>query len=174
MVMQVKPFDAIGRSRISQLINKSNQFNLTTKRYTEADVEAAERDRDCFTLQIRLADCFGDNGMICVIVCRPADKAAWEIDSWLMSCRVLGRKVEEAVLQEIAFHARRSGVERLIGVYKPTARNRMVEQHYAKLGFQLAESASDGSTRWTLDLADLPEMILPMQIERLGFDLVAA
>jgi FkbH-like protein len=173
MVMTLQPFDATGRSRIAQLISKSNQFNLTTRRYTEAEVADAERDPACLTLQIRLADSFGDNGMISVIVCRPAGRD-WEIDTWLMSCRVLGRKVETAVLQEIVAHARRRGVDRLIGIYRPTGRNKLVEDHYRKLGFALVKTAEDGSTVWQLEVSDLRLVELPMRIERLGFGLLTA
>ena len=90
MEITFQPFDPTGRARIAQLINKSNQFNLTTKRYTEAEVQQAEEDPTCFTLQVRLLDSFGDNGMISVIVCRQTAADVWEFDTWLMSCRVLG------------------------------------------------------------------------------------
>ena len=72
MTITFQPFDATGRARIVQLINKSNQFNLTTRRYTEPEVIAAESDPDVFTRQVRLTDLFGDNGMICVVICRGA------------------------------------------------------------------------------------------------------
>ena len=83
-----RPFDALGRARTAQLINKSNQFNLTTRRYTEADVAAMEADPGKLTMQVRLVDRFGDNGMISVAI---FDKGAeeWRCDTWLMSCRVL-------------------------------------------------------------------------------------
>jgi FkbH-like protein len=168
MVMTVQPFDDVGRARIAQLISKSNQFNLTTRRYTEIEVAEAERDPDCMTLQIRLADTFGDNGMICVIICRRSGRD-WHIDTWLMSCRVLGRRVEEATLQEILFHARRQGIASLIGTYRPTERNSLVEKHYEKLGFACLEKKADGTTVWRLDVAATPEIELPMQIRRLGF-----
>ena len=96
MTITFQPFDATGRARIVQLINKSNQFNLTTRRYTDPEVTDAENDPEVFTLQVRLADIFGDNGMISVVVCRPGERPVWEIDTWLMSCRVLGRKVEQS------------------------------------------------------------------------------
>jgi FkbH-like protein len=168
MAMTVQPFDDLGRARIAQLISKSNQFNLTTRRYTEVEVAEAERDPDCLTLQIRLADTFGDNGMICVIICR-RNGNAFDIDTWLMSCRVLGRRVEEATLQEILFHARRHGIETLIGTYRPTERNSLVEKHYEKLGFALVEKKADGTTVWRLDVAATPEIALPMKILRQGF-----
>jgi FkbH-like protein len=168
MVMTVQPFDEVGRARIAQLINKSNQFNLTTRRYTEVEVAEAERDPDCMTLQIRLADTFGDNGMIAVIICRSSGRS-WHIDTWLMSCRVLGRRVEEATLQEILFQARRAGIDSLIGTFRPTERNSLVEKHYEKLGFDCLERKEDGTTIWQLSVADAAELELPMKIRRLGF-----
>jgi FkbH-like protein len=161
-----RPFDATGRARIAQLISKSNQFNLTTRRYTESDVEALEGDRAAFHLQIRLTDVFGDNGMISVIVCRPAEEGVWEIDTWLMSCRVLKRRVEEAALAEIARSARAAGARSLRGVYKPTPRNGIVVDHYRNLGFTLERDEADGETVWTLDLAAYGEPELPMAIRR--------
>ncbi len=168
MVIHFRPFDDTGRARITQLINKSNQFNLTTRRYTEAEVRAIQADPGCFTLQVRLADAFGDNGMIGVIICR-AIEADWEIDTWLMSCRVLGRKVELAVLQEILHHARRRGIHRIIGRYRPTERNAMVADHYLKLGFTALEQSRDGSSSWRLDVAAAPAHATPMEVERSGF-----
>ncbi|RSV43553.1 HAD-IIIC family phosphatase [Sphingomonas sp. ABOLE] len=160
------PFDAMGRKRIAQLISKSNQFNLTTRRYTEADVAELEEDPDVFTLQVRLTDAFGDNGMISVIVCRPHGDDAWEIDTWLMSCRVLKRRVEQMVLRELVEVARRHGKKRLVGVYIPTDRNALVVEHYAELGFtQVATDATDGRTVWELDTAtEVPEA--PMTVHR--------
>ena len=115
MQIDFRPFDAPGRARIAQLVNKSNQFNLTTRRYNEAEIAAIASDPACFTLQVRLVDTFGDNGMIGVNVCREISAAEWEIDTWLMSCRVLGRRVEQMVLREILQHARGRGVERIAG-----------------------------------------------------------
>ena len=112
MTITFQPFDAMNRARILQLINKSNQYNLTTRRYTDPEILDAENDPGVFTLQVRLADIFGDNGMICVVICRPSEAGVWDIDTWLMSCRVLGRKVEHTVLREILEHARAAGEER--------------------------------------------------------------
>ena len=165
MTISFSPFDAMGRDRIVQLINKSNQFNLTTYRYTASDVEAIERDRNCHSLQVRLADRFGDNGMISVVVCRKQEKT-WEIDTWLMSCRVLGRRVEAAVLQEIAGPARAEGATRLVGRYIPSGRNQLVEDHYAKLGFVLLGQDGEGGTLWSLDLSSLGKVDLPMAVRR--------
>ena len=173
MVIKFEPFDAVSRARIAQLINKSNQFNLTTRRYTEAEVEALERDDRAFTLQVRLTDAVGDNGMISVIVCKVAGPRTWTIDTWLMSCRVLGRRVESMVLREIIHHAANHGVDRLVGVYRPTERNMMVKDHYATLGFTKTADLEDGATEWTLDLPKDVEAA-PMTVIRSGFETVDA
>jgi FkbH-like protein len=166
MTITFQPFDEVGRARIAQLISKSNQFNLTTRRYSEAQVAEIEADPNCFTLQVRLVDTFGDNGMISVVICRQ-NAGVWQIDTWLMSCRVLGRRVEQAVLQELLTHARSVGVSRLIGTYRPTERNRLVEDHYSKLGFTGGERTADGSTVWSLDVADWTDVNLPMKVVRI-------
>ncbi len=172
MKIVFRPFDATGRSRITQLINKSNQFNLTTRRYTEVEVASLAGDPACFTLQVRLIDNFGDNGMISAIVCRTRPRSVWEIDTWLMSCRVLGRRVEQAVLREIISHARARGIQKLVGVYVPTVRNGLVRDHYEKLGFELVEKNPDGSSSW--ELSTTVEIAPgPMTVDSNGFDLVA-
>jgi FkbH-like protein len=148
-----KRFDKIGLQRIVQLINKSNQFNLTTRRYTEEDVVAVMADPDAFGLQLRLTDRFGDNGIIAIIIGRlQADKDLY-VDTWLMSCRVLGRQVEPTTLNLIAQEAAKLGARRLIGEYIPTKKNAMVKDHYARLGFTLMESDESGGNRNMLDLA---------------------
>jgi FkbH-like protein len=164
MTITFQPFDASGRARIVQLINKSNQYNLTTRRYTDPEVTEAQNDPEVFTLQVRLADIFGDNGMISVVICRPGQSGAWDIDTWLMSCRVLGRKVEHMVLREILERARAAGIPRLIGTYRPTERNKLVVDHYAKLGFtKVAEDAS-GLTQWELVVEGADVESAPMKI----------
>jgi FkbH-like protein len=165
MVITVSPFDTKGRQRIAQLINKSNQFNLTTRRYTEAQVAAMETDADLFTLQVRLEDKFGDFGMIGVVICRPdaEESGLWDIDTWLMSCRVLGRKVEEGMLYKIVEELRRRGATRLIGRYFPTAKNNMVRDHYGKLGFDLIEEPAEGRV-FELQLSGYVDPQLPFRI----------
>jgi FkbH-like protein len=145
-----RTFDATGLGRVTQLINRTNQFNLMTRRYTEDEVRAVIDDPSCVGLQLRLLDRFGDNGIIAVLIGRRQD-ADLLIDTWLMSCRVLGRQVEEATLALLAQHASRLGAARLIGEYKPTAKNGMVANHYARLGFTAAGSEG-GVARHVLDL----------------------
>jgi len=169
MTITFQPFDATGRARIVQLINKSNQYNLTTRRYTNPEVAAAEADPSVFTLQVRLSDVFGDNGMISVIICRPMQPDVWGIDTWLMSCRVLGRKVEQMVLREILRHARAVGVQRLVASYFPTDRNKLVVDHYGKLGFTKILEEASGATHWEFSLDGTEPDPVPMNIIRIGF-----
>jgi FkbH-like protein len=147
-------FDQMGLQRTVQLINKTNQFNLTTRRYTEADVLAVMHDPRAFGLQLRLLDRFGDNGIIAVLIGKMVEDDL-VIDTWLMSCRVLGRQVEPTSLNLIAEQARKLGARRLIGEYVPTKKNGMVKEHYPKLGFLPLQGGGDtaGATRHVLDLA---------------------
>jgi FkbH-like protein len=160
MEITLTPFDSIGRARIAQLISKSNQFNLTTKRYSEADVKALEADDAYFTRQIRLKDSMGDNGMISVLICKKAAEV-WTIDTWLMSCRVLGRQVEEAVLQDLVHNAKEEGATQLIGHYFPTGRNVIVKDHYKYLGFERTDATQAGEI-WRLEISSYQEKKLPM------------
>jgi FkbH-like protein len=168
MTCSIGRVDALSRPRVAQLINKSNQFNLTTRRYSEAEVAGLEADPTCHAVQIRLVDRFGDNGIIAVVIARrdatTADgQRAWAIDTWLMSCRVLERRIEQATLAHLAAAARADGAKALLGSYVPSAKNMMVADHYAKLGF--AAAGSDGATtHWQLDLAGWAAPDLPMTI----------
>jgi FkbH-like protein len=174
MTITFQPFDGTGRARIVQLINKSNQYNLTTRRYTDPEVTAAENDPNVFTLQVRLADIFGDNGMISVVICRPDGAAGWDIDTWLMSCRVLGRRVEHMVLLELLRHARAAGIERVTGSYRPTDRNKLVSDHYLKLGFSPLDGGEAGVTRWELLVDQATVAGAPMKVVSTGFTLPIA
>ena len=143
-------FDPVGHARIVQLINKTNQFNLTTQRVSEDDITALMHDPLALSLQLRLLDQFGDNGIVAIIA-GLLDGDAVRLDIWLMSCRVLGRSLEEETLNLVAAEALRLGARRLIGLYIPSAKNGMVREHYAKLGFTRT-SESDGRTEWELSL----------------------
>jgi FkbH-like protein len=148
MQIRFAPFDAAGRKRITQLINKTNQFNVTTRRYTEQQVEAMEKSAAHFTLQVAVSDKFGDNGMISVVICNVAG-AEWHVDTWLMSCRVLNRKVEEAVCNHIVAQASAAGAKRILGTFIPTDRNGIVSNLFERLSFKQGER--DGE--WLLDIA---------------------
>lgn len=152
MELRWQPFDRVGLQRIVQLINKTNQFNLTTRRYTEGDVLAIMNTPGALTLQLRLLDAFGDNGIIGIVVGIPENRTL-RLDTWLMSCRVLGRQVEEATMNLVAAEAQRLGAARLLGEYLPTKKNNMVRDHYRKLGFENIETRDDGGSAWAVDLA---------------------
>lgn len=161
-------FDAVGRSRTVQLINKTNQFNLTTKRYSDADIQSVMSDSNAFGLQLRLVDRYGDNGIIAIVIGKLTKARTVEIDTWLMSCRVLGRKVEDATLNLIVENAKRLGAARLIGTYRPTPKNGMVRHHYEKLGFVPKNPMEDGSEVSELDLAAYRPVEVPMEISEVG------
>ncbi len=163
MVASISPFNAVGRVRIAQLINKSNQFNLTTRRYSENEVETLENTPTKFCLQLRLADRFGDNGMISVVIFDMGNDE-WSCDTWLMSCRVLGRRVEELVLATVAQAAEKAGAKRLMGTYLPTNKNALVAEHFPKLGFRKVSDLANGGTTWALDLESYTPPELPMQV----------
>lgn len=169
MKMNASPFDAVSAVRIAQLINKSNQFNLTTRRYTEAEVHLLEKDTKALTFQFRLQDHYGDSGIISLVILHPesdGSKTA-RVDTWLMSCRVLGRKVENEVLNIVAREAKRAGYNQLLGSFIPTAKNALVKDHYKNLGFAPASfkesGLAEGSTQWKLDLASFKPHPTPIE-----------
>jgi FkbH-like protein len=151
-----KPFDDLGMQRIVQLINKTNQFNLTTQRYGESQVRSLMRAPGVLTWQIRLKDRFGDNGIIAVIVAILNSEGDLEIDTWLMSCRVLGRQVEDACLNLLVEGAKRLGAKRIVGRYRATPRNEIVRDLYLRMGFTLLSRAREDisveDTFWFLNL----------------------
>jgi FkbH-like protein len=151
IVAEIAPADALSLPRVSQLTNKTNQFNLTTRRYSEAQINAMiERGWSVSALRVR--DRFGDEGLVGVAILAPADQSAWEIDTLLMSCRVIGRGVETALLAHICEEARRAGATRLVGRYLPTGRNELVSRLFEQHGFSLAERDEAGNERWELDI----------------------
>jgi FkbH-like protein len=151
MVAEIAPFKPVYLERIAQLTNKTNQFNLTTQRCTLAEITGYAEDPQYLTLYGRLEDKFGDNGLVTVLLGR-ADGDAMQLDLWLMSCRILKRDMELAVLDELARRARAMGLRTLVGTYRPTKKNGMVADHYAKLGFARVAETPDGMTTWQLDL----------------------
>lgn len=134
MVAEAKPFDSFSFPRISQLTQRSNQFNLRTVRYSEQDIADLAADPGCITLYFKLRDRFGDHGLISVVVMKKRGKELF-IDTWLMSCRVLKRGMEEFIVNKMIAVAREAGFERVIGEYVPTAKNSMVADIYPRLGF---------------------------------------
>lgn len=129
------PFDTFHYPRISQLTQRSNQFNLRTVRYTEAEVEALARDDSHICLYFTLQDRFGDHGLISVVVLDKLPQETLFISEWLMSCRVLKRGMEEFVVNKIMQIAVEQGFRKVIGEYLPTSKNAMVKDLYEKMGF---------------------------------------
>lgn len=150
MRAHIGPIGAMELERSVQLIGKSNQFNLTTRRHSAGDVQAMMESPDWVTRQVKLADRFGDNGLISVLLARQEGDAL-AIDTWLMSCRVLKRGVEQLLLNDVVAAARERGLKRITGQYLPTAKNVLVKDHYAALGFTRVSEA-DGATAWELDI----------------------
>ena len=155
-----KKFDSLDLPRIAQLINKSNQFNLTTRRKTEAEIASLMRNQAWTGFTMRLRDRFGDYGLIAVVICKvifqatgkPAGGPVLEIETWLMSCRVLKRQVEEETLNAIVRVARSAGAKTIRGLYIPTKKNGMVSDLYPRLGFHSALGEQDGGA-WELDIS---------------------
>jgi FkbH-like protein len=147
----ISEFTAVDVPRLSQLINKSNQFNLTTRRRSEAEVIAVMNDPEQIGYSVRLKDRFGDHGLISIVIGKK-NGATMHVDTWLMSCRVLKRQVEEEVLNELARLAKERGCARLEGVYLPTAKNEMVRDFYPRMGFSpLRENGSGREFELKLD-----------------------
>jgi FkbH-like protein len=163
MKMKVEPINDLNIERSTQLINKSNQFNLTTRRYTLAEIRGIVDSPEWCTLTFSLRDELGDNGLISVILLRKQGDAL-AIDTWIMSCRVLQRGVEQFARNELVDLCRAEDSVRLLGTYIPTAKNSLVVDHYAKLGFSPA--GSDGAeTFWELRV-DASATPLTHSIER--------
>ena len=152
MVSVVEAFDDFNMPRIAQLTQRSNQFNLRTVRYTEADIEQISRSAKFFTLSFNLEDKFGDHGLIGLVILEKLDDRTAFIETWIMSCRVLKRGVEEFIVNQMAHLARTNGFSRLLGEFIPSTKNNMVKDLYAQMGF------SSNSGKWELNVADCNEL----------------
>ncbi len=149
----IKPFESIYMARIAQLTNKSNQFNLTTKRYTQAEIEQAATEPSVITLYGKLEDKFGDNGVVSVAIGH-AEENVLHMDLWLMSCRVLKRDMEFAMMDELVAACKKAGVTEIKGYYYPTAKNKMVEKFYELQGFALESADGQGNTVWSYPIPE--------------------
>lgn len=141
MVSVVSGFTKFNTPRVAQLSQRSNQFNLRTVRYTDADIETLANDKNVIDLSFTLEDKFGDNGLIAVVIMKPQDKDTLFVDTWFMSCRVLKRGMENFTLNTMVEKAKAAGYKKIIGEYLPTPKNKMVEGHYTNLGFSKIEGA---------------------------------
>lgn len=167
----IRPFEAVYMARIAQLTNKSNQFNLTTRRFTQAQVEAFAADSGYITRYGKLADRFGDNGVVSVVIGRKGTAADTEIyrkggqpdtkatdgdvlhlELWLMSCRVLKRDMEFAMMDSMVAACRDCGIGTIMGYYYPTAKNAMVKEFYQTMGFEKTDETDTGVTIWRFEI----------------------
>ncbi|MFH2058472.1 MAG: HAD-IIIC family phosphatase [Pseudomonadota bacterium] len=146
-------FDEFNIARISQLINKSNQFHLTTTRYSEAEILSFMQDEKKHCLYFRLKDRYGDNGLISVVILEEQDDNNLFIDTWVMSCRVFSRTLEEFIANEIIKVGQKIGAKSLIGKYAPTKKNKIVSQLYEKLKFNMINKQEE-ATFWELKIDD--------------------
>lgn len=156
MEAEIKAFSPMYTSRIAQLTNKSNQFNLTTKRCSQADIESIAENPTYITLYGKLNDKFGDNGVVSVVFGHEdeADATLFHIDLWLMSCRVLKRDMEFAMMDELVTRCRERGIRCLRGYYYPTVKNGMVKEFYGLQGFTKISDDEDGNTVWEYCILD--------------------
>jgi FkbH-like protein len=149
MVIDVERFDLFHLPRIAQLIQRSNQFNLTTRRHNQGECVRMMHNERCIPFYAKLKDRFGDHGLISVVVVwHEGDRLM--ITDWLMSCRVLSRGVEQFLMNTIVEEARRLNLPLIAGQYIPTSKNGMVRDFYARFGFQLTAEDVDGRTTWTV------------------------
>lgn len=153
MEAEFERFDDLRLPRIAQLVQRTNQFNLTTIRHSAEELGQFANDPDYFPFHVTLSDRFGDNGLISVVIGK-REGERMELVTWLMSCRVISRRLEEFVLDQLVEVARDAGISELRGTYRPTAKNGLVAKHYEKLGFRLVEEGPDGVTTWLLVVAE--------------------
>ena len=165
MISTVSGFTKFNTPRVAQLSQRSNQFNLRTIRYTEADITAFASDPDVIDLSFTLEDKFGDNGLIAVIIMKRLDAETLFVDTWFMSCRVLKRGMENFTLNTMVEYAKAAGYKYIIGEYLPTLKNKMVANHYESLGFKRIEKAS--TAQYLLELGSYQSRECYIQIKRI-------
>jgi FkbH-like protein len=152
----VVPVDDSNLARVTQLTNKTNQFNVTTRRYTEAQIRKLTQQEGAWAGAFQLSDRMGSYGLIGLIFCVPgASQEQWEIDTWLMSCRALGRQMERFMFDRMMEAAAAMGVREITGVYLPTAKNGLVADLYEKLGFAKGDATAE-EIRWSIAVPKLP------------------
>ncbi|MCR4922619.1 MAG: HAD-IIIC family phosphatase [Lachnospiraceae bacterium] len=149
----IKGFEPIYLDRIAQLTNKSNQFNLTTKRYTRAEIEKVSASDEYIDLYGKLEDKFGDNGVVSVVIGH-INGDILNMDLWIMSCRVLKRDMEYAMMDELVSKALAKGIKTIKGYFYPTAKNKMVKEFYKQMGFEKLSEDESGNTVWEFKVKD--------------------
>jgi FkbH-like protein len=164
MVISIDPARPGDIKRVSQLTQRTNQFNLTTRRYSRSDIQKIIESRDACVYVLGLKDKFGDNGTVGTAIVRCQDNV-WLIDTFLMSCRVIGRQAEDALVDRILKDAVSQNVKTVRAEYIKTAKNDLVTDFWKKVGFKIVESSGEHST-WRFDLANFK----PKTFEYLTFE----
>lgn len=150
-------------ARVHQLIHKTNQFNLTTRRHEAATLQSMVDSDKHVVAWLRLEDRYGDMGLVCVGIASEVSSGTWEVDTFLMSCRVMGRRVEEAFIAFLSEQAAKKGAARLVGLYKATAKNHIVRDLFPKFGFSEIERSSDGDEiKFGAAVAEAPSWPTPI------------
>lgn len=165
MVGVIDDFLPIYLPRITQLTNKSNQFNLTTRRFTTSEMEEVFADESYIRLYGKLTDKFGDNGIVSVVIGK-INGDTLDVILWLMSCRVLKRDMEYAMLDNLVERAQEKGIREIKGYYYPTAKNKMVKELYADFGFIKISEDEEGNTVWSLETAGYKNKNNYIKVER--------
>ena len=153
MKAQIKSVSPIYTARVAQLTNKSNQFNLTTKRYSQAEIEEIQEKDNYISLYGKLEDVFGDNGVVSVVIGNQKQEEL-HIDLWLMSCRVLKRDMEYAMMDTLIQKCKKRGIKTVYGYYYPTAKNKMVKEFYSLHGFEKIKEDEQENTTWKIEVKD--------------------
>ena len=147
----IGPFKEEQLERVTQLANKTNQFNMTTRRYQPEEMVFRASDPNTVTVSGRLEDRFGDNGIVSCIVANKTDDVTWDIELWIMSCRVFKRDLELAMFDALVNEIKEKGGTTITGWYFPTAKNKIVSDFYASLGFE-KQSETESGTFWKYDI----------------------
>lgn len=147
----IAPFEPLYMARIAQLTNKSNQFNLTTRRFSQSEIEKIAKDPQFLTLCGKLEDKFGDNGVVSLVIGQKEEKTM-HIRLWLMSCRVLKRDMEYAMMDTLVKDCRKQGVETIYGYYYKTAKNAMVKEFYSLMGFEKINEDEQENSTWKYEV----------------------
>ncbi len=165
MHAEITDFKPIYLERIAELSNKSNQFNLTTKRYSLADIESVNNSPDYIKIYGKLSDIFGDNGVISVVIGNIKNNEL-HIDLWIMSCRVLKRNMEFAMMDELVKKAKEKNIKTIYGYYYPTLKNKMVKEFYDLQGFTLVNEDDNGNKTYQLDVDNYENKNNVIEVER--------
>lgn len=157
MVATIENFKEINLSRITQLVNKTNQFNLTTKRYSPAEIEEVYRGENYIALSGRLQDKFGDNGLISIIIGSIKNQHL-KIELWVMSCRVIKREMEYAMFESLIKECTKKNIKSISGKYIPSLKNNMVKNLYQDLGFKKQDDANENYDLFYIDLKNIKSL----------------